>query len=107
MKNGMEPKVWRIKLPMMPWQTVPAIVWFGIGYLAFFTTIITFFITQWATLHLGPTRVAAYSYLYPPLIVLIEWCLRRDLPTLHTMLGIAIILPAPCSSCKKRKPPTL
>ncbi|MCL1979926.1 MAG: DMT family transporter [Proteobacteria bacterium] len=82
------------KLPMIPWQTVPLIVWFGIGYLAFFTTIVTFFISQWATLHLGPTRVTAYSYLYPPLIVLIEWSLHRDLPTWRTMLGIAIILPA-------------
>ncbi|MCL2790301.1 MAG: DMT family transporter [Desulfobulbus sp.] len=82
------------KLPGIPWQTVPATVWFGIGYLAFFTTIVTFFIAQWSSLHLGPTRVAAYSYLYPPLIVLIEWCVHQTLPSLHTMLGIAIILPA-------------
>lgn len=82
------------KLPAVSWNAVPTIVWFGIGYLALFTTIVTFFISQWATLRLGPTRVMAYSYLYPPLIVLIEWCLRRDLPTMRTMLGIVIILPA-------------
>ncbi|MDR2549876.1 MAG: DMT family transporter [Desulfobulbus sp.] len=91
------------KLPAIAWKTVPAIVWYGIGYLAFFTTIVTFFISQWATIHLGPTRVMAYSYLYPPLIVLIEWFLRRDLPTLHTMLGIAIILPAMLIVQKKEK----
>jgi len=82
------------KLPIIAWKTVPSIVWFGIGYLAFFTTIVTFFISQWATIHLGPTRVIAYSYLYPPLVVLIEWFLHRELPSAHTMLGIAIILPA-------------
>ncbi|MBM9536459.1 DMT family transporter [Desulfobulbus alkaliphilus] len=72
----------------------PAKLWFGIVYLAFFTTIITFFITQWATLHLGPTRVMAYSYLYPPLIILIEWFLQSDIPSGQTLVGIMIIAPA-------------
>lgn len=82
------------KLPGIPWAAVPEIVWLGIAYLAFFTTIVTFFISQWATLHLGPTRVMAYSYLYPPQIVLIEWFLYRDLPSLNILFGALIILPA-------------
>jgi drug/metabolite transporter (DMT)-like permease len=82
------------KLFVTPWSSVPVIVWIGIAYLAFFTTIVTFFSSQWATLHLGPTRVMAYSYLYPPLIVLIEWLLYRDLPSMKTMFGVLIILPA-------------
>lgn len=82
------------KLPVVSWGSVPMTVWLGITYLAFFTTIVTFFISQWATLHLGPTRVMAYSYLYPPQIVLIEWILYRDLPSLKIMLGVLIILPA-------------
>jgi len=82
------------KLPDIPWAAVPEIVWLGIAYLAFFTTIVTFFISQWATLHLGPTRVIAYSYLYPPQIVLIEWFLYRDLPSLNILFGALIILPA-------------
>lgn len=82
------------KLATIPWASVPVTVWLGIAYLALFTTIVTFFISQWATLHLGPTRVMAYSYLYPPLIVLIEWLLYRNLPSLKTMLGVLIILPA-------------
>ncbi len=83
-----------IQMPSVSWATIPAKVWLGIAYLAFFTTIITFFISQWATLHLGPTRVMAYSYLYPPLIVLIEWFLHHSFPPLKTLLGILIILPA-------------
>jgi drug/metabolite transporter (DMT)-like permease len=76
------------------WATIPLITWLGIAYLAFFTTIITFFISQWATLHLGPTRVMAYSYLYPPLLVVLEWCLHRSFPPPSTLTGILIILPA-------------
>ena len=82
------------KLTVTPWTSIPTKVWVGIAYLAIFTTIITFFISQWATLHLGPTRVMAYSYLYPPLIVLIEWFLHHEMPPLKTMVGILIILPA-------------
>ena len=82
------------KLTVTPWTSIPPKVWAGIAYLAVFTTIITFFISQWATLHLGPTRVMAYSYLYPPLIILIEWLLHHGLPPLKTIIGILIILPA-------------
>lgn len=82
------------RLSSITWSAVPLSAWLGIAYLAVFTTIITFFISQWATLHLGPTRVMAYSFLYPPLIVLIEWLLYHNLPALQTLLGIVIILPA-------------
>jgi drug/metabolite transporter (DMT)-like permease len=80
--------------PVAPSIPIPVKVWLGIAYLALFTTIVTFFISQWATLHLGPTRVMAYSYLYPPLIILIEWGLGHDFPPWKTMLGVLIILPA-------------
>ena len=72
--------------PVPLFGPVPTRVWAGIAYLAVFTTIITFFISQWATLHLGPTRVMAYSYLYPPLIVFIDWCLSGALPDLRIVL---------------------
>lgn len=80
--------------PAAPMAAIPGRVWLGIAYLALFTTIVTFFISQWATLHLGPTRVMAYSYLYPPLIVLIEWGLGHDFPPPKTLVGVLLILPA-------------
>lgn len=76
------------------WAHIPLHTWLGIAYLAVFTTIITFFISQWATLHLGPTRVMAYSYLYPPLLAVLEWCLHRHSPSSSTLTGILIIVPA-------------
>lgn len=81
-------------LPSLPVMAIQSKVWFGIAYLAFFTTIITFFISQWATLHIGPTRVMAYSYLYPPCIVALEWIFHHKSPEWSTMLGIVVILPA-------------
>lgn len=76
------------------WKDVDATVLAGIVYLAVFTTIITFFIQQRATLYIGPTRVNSYSYLNPALVVLIEWLAGKGLPTLITLPGVAIVLVA-------------
>jgi drug/metabolite transporter (DMT)-like permease len=76
------------------WPEVAAQTWAGIVYLAIFCTIITFFLTQFNTIRLGPTRVMAYSYFYPPLVLLIELLLGHGLPPAKTLAGILIIVPA-------------
>ena len=82
------------QLPSVPWTNVPLKVWSGIIYLAVFSTIITFFLSQFCTLFLGPTRVMAYSYLYPPFIVLIEWAFGHPLPSIQTLPGVVLIIAA-------------
>ncbi|HBI16218.1 MAG TPA: EamA/RhaT family transporter [Desulfobulbaceae bacterium] len=80
------------RLPAVRWQEVAPMIWWGILYLAIFCTIVTFFLTQFATLRLGPTRVMAYSYLYPPLVVAIDWLLGHGLPPLQSLLGVPVIV---------------
>jgi drug/metabolite transporter (DMT)-like permease len=82
------------QLPAVSWGTVPLKIWAGILYLAIFSTIITFFLSQLCTLFLGPTRVMAYSYLYPPCIVLIEWFFGHPLPPIHVIPGVILIIAA-------------
>lgn len=82
------------RLAMVEWQQVQIIVWAGIVYLAIFSTIITFFLTQFSTLYLGPTRVMAYSYFYPPMVLAIDWLLGHGLPPVTTMVGLLLIVPA-------------
>lgn len=79
------------KLIQTPWRTIEPIIWAGILYLAVFCTITTFFLSQWSTLHLGPTRVMAYSYLYPPLILFIDWIFGHGLPTARTLPGVFLV----------------
>jgi len=74
------------------WTAVAPEVYAGIVWLAVFTTLLTFFIQQHATLHIGPTRVMSYSYLNPALVVALEWLAGQGLPTLATLPGIAIIV---------------
>jgi drug/metabolite transporter (DMT)-like permease len=82
------------KLLIVEWSFVSVNVWAGVFYLAVFTTIVTFFLTQYAVLYLGPTRVASYSYLYPGLVLLIELALGHDLPPFSVMPGVVIVLAA-------------
>ena len=76
------------------WKTIAPRTWLGICYLAVFATIITFFLTQWSVLRLGPTRVMAYSYLYPPCILMMNILLGHSLPPWRTVLGIVFLIPA-------------
>ncbi|MCI5145492.1 MAG: hypothetical protein D3923_08150 [Candidatus Electrothrix sp. AR3] len=82
------------RLPQISWGEITLQVWAGIIYLAVFSSIFTFFLSQFCTLYLGPTRVMAYSYLYPPFILFIEWCLGHPLPSLSVLPGIGLIVAA-------------
>ncbi len=82
------------KLPTVSWSEVPGYVWFGIVYLAVFTTITTFFLTQYSVAYLGPTRVMAYSYLYPALVLVIDLVLGHGLPPVRVIPGVLVVLAA-------------
>ena len=78
----------------VPWGSVPLAAWAGVCYLALFTTVITFFLTQYCTPFLGPTRVMAYSYLYPGLVLVIDLVMGHGLPELVVLPGIIAVLVA-------------
>jgi len=67
-------------------------VWYGVFYLAIFSTIITFFLTQYCILFIGPTRAMAYSYLYPGLVLIIDLIFGGLWPGIQIIPGILIVL---------------
>ncbi len=82
------------RLSTVDWADVPLFVWLGIFYLVIFTTIVTFFLTQYSVPYLGATRVAAYSYLYPALVLVIDLVLGHGLPPLRVVPGVFVVLAA-------------
>lgn len=82
------------RLVATEWGLIPGGTWGWIVYLAFFTTVITFFLTQYCILFLGPTRVMAYSYLYPCLVLILDLLLGKGLPPPGVLPGVAIVLAA-------------
>ncbi|MFC1513246.1 DMT family transporter [Thermodesulfobacteriota bacterium] len=80
------------RLAAVPWGEVAPMIWAGVVYLAVFSTIITFFLTHFVTPLLGSTRVMAYSYFYPAMVLVLDWLLGRGLPPLMTLPGVVIVL---------------
>jgi drug/metabolite transporter (DMT)-like permease len=80
------------RLFTVDWQGVPPMVWVGIVYLAIFTTIITFFLTQYAVPYIGPTKAMAYSYLYPCLVLLLDLAFGHGWPGISVLPGLFLVL---------------
>jgi drug/metabolite transporter (DMT)-like permease len=80
------------RLFSIDWVGVPLMVWAGIGYLALFSTVMTFFLTQFAVPHIGPTKVMAYSYLYPGFVLVIDLVLGHGWPAGSIVPGILLVL---------------
>lgn len=74
------------------WAGVGWEVWAGIVYLAIPATIVSFFVLQFSTMRIGPTRVSAYTYLVPAFVLLIDWVVGKWLPSAMTFVGVAIIV---------------
>ena len=67
-------------------------VWLGIAYLAGPSTAVTFWILQFTTPRLGPSRVVAYTFLTPSAVAAIEWGLRLSEPQWIVLPGIGLTL---------------
>jgi len=79
------------KLAGVAWGRVSFEVWSGIVYLAVFSTVLTFYLTHLATIHIGPTRVMAYSYFYPAFVLVINWCFGKGLPPAIILPGVVVV----------------
>jgi len=80
------------QLLTLDWGSIEPRTWAGIAYLAVFTTVITFFLTQYCVPYIGPTRSMAYSYLYPSLVLVIDLLLGHGLPPPRILPGVVIVL---------------
>ena len=83
-----------VKLWRTDWSGVEAVVLGGIVYLAILPTIVTLFLAQYTTLRIGATRVQAYIYALPAIVLLLDLALGKPAPPLMTIPGLAIVLVA-------------
>jgi len=70
------------------WNAVPMTVYGGIAYLSVFTTLVTFFVFQWSTITIGPTKVMSYTYLNPVLVIVIGVTLGQEIPPIAIYPGL-------------------
>lgn len=74
------------------WSAVPFVAWATIVYLAIFTTALTTFLVQFATMRLPASKVLAYNYLTPGFIILIEGLLGHGWASPTVLIGAAITI---------------
>lgn len=72
------------------WANLPAIVWLVVLYLATFTTAGTFFLIQFAAPRMPASKVLAYNYLTPSIIIILEGVLGHGWAKPAVIAGAAV-----------------
>ena len=74
----------------------------AVAYLVVFATALSFFLLQYASMHLPSAKVFPYAYLTPSFVIVLEVILGHGLPSPSiaagaalTVLGLVAILAAP------------
>ena len=80
------------ELVALRWSEVEPRVLGAISYLALFTTLITFLITQMAVTAIGATQTMAYTYLNPALVALLAWALGGEAIGWMSLPGVGLTL---------------
>ncbi|MDI7860690.1 DMT family transporter [Rhizobiaceae bacterium n13] len=60
------------QLPTIDYADLPSVVWVALAYLSVVTTAITFLLLQYASLRLPSSKVLAYGYLTPTVVIVME-----------------------------------
>lgn len=76
------------------WSALPWYFWGGLFYLAICASSITFFLVQYATMHLPSAKVMAYTYLTPSWVIAWEFILTGTIPPALMLLGVAATIAA-------------
>jgi len=73
------------------WHLVPSYVYLSIGWLATFTTAVTFYLIQYAAVRLPSVKVMAYTLLIPVFILLQQLVGGGSWPDLSVMIALGVL----------------
>lgn len=76
----------------MDWMAMPPVVWWVIAYLAIFPTAGSFFLIQFASLHLPASKVTAYGYSVPILVIFYEGILGNGWVSWPVLVGALVTI---------------
>ncbi|SOH92749.1 Uncharacterized membrane protein [Monaibacterium marinum] len=72
------------------WGSLPPIFWITLAYLALFASATTFLLLQFAAMRLPSSKVMAYTYLAPAVVIVWEGALGNGWPAPALGIGVAI-----------------
>ncbi len=74
------------------WLTIDSKVYWGILYLSLFSTLITFFLLQYGVVKIGATKVSAYGFLTPIIVVAIGVLIKIETFEFVLIPGMLLVL---------------
>jgi len=74
------------------WLAVESQVYLGLAFLAIFTTLFSFFVLQMATVKIGATKVAAYGFLTPIMVIALSVVLGEGAISWSIAPGVILVL---------------
>ena len=74
--------------------SLPTLVWLTIAYVTIFASAATFYLLQYAALHLKAAKVMAYTYLVPAWVIAWEFALGGGMVPVVVMLGVVAVIVA-------------
>ena len=77
--------------------------WAAVAYLSLMSTVVGFFIWNFALKHMSATSVASFIYLNPPFAALFGWLLYGEEVTLWFLAGSAVVLAGLWLAQERRK----
>ncbi len=75
-------------------SSLPPLVWITLAYITVFASAVTFFLLQYAALHLKAAKVMAYTYLVPAWVIAWEVALGGAMVAPTVLLGIGAVIVA-------------
>ena len=78
------------ELPGIAFAELPGVVWIALAYLSVVTTAITFLLLQYASLRLPSSKVLAYGYLTPTVVIVMEGLLGHGWATAPVFAGALV-----------------
>jgi len=75
-------------------SSLPMIVWITLAYVTIFASATTFFLLQYAALHLKAAKVMAYTYLVPAWVIAWEIALGGPMVSAVVLAGIGAVIVA-------------
>lgn len=74
------------------WLLLDSTVYLGIVYLSLFSTLITFFLLQYGVVRIGATKVSAYGFLTPIIVIIIGLLTKTEKFEVIYISGMILVL---------------
>jgi drug/metabolite transporter (DMT)-like permease len=76
----------------LQWRSVGWLGWFGLGYMAILSSVVSYTLFNWVLRHMDASRIAAMNYILAPIVICLSASILGERPSVHLLSGAALVL---------------